>query len=87
MKYLCLICAETVMEQMPDADAEQRYAEYREFTEAIRKSGHLVAVNRCCRPMPRPRCGYARARSRPLTGPTRRRRSSSVVITLSRPRI
>lgn len=74
MKYLCLICAETFMEQMPEADAEQRYAEYREFTEAIRK-------------LPRPRCGFARARSRPLTGPTRRRRSSSVVITLSRPRI
>ena len=50
MKYLCLICAETVMEQMADADAERRYAEYREFTEAIRKSGHLVAVNRLLPP-------------------------------------
>ena len=50
MKYLCLICAETVMEQMPEADVERRYAEYREFTEAIRKSGHLVAVNRLLPP-------------------------------------
>jgi len=50
MKYLCLICAETFMEQMPEADAEPRYAEYREFTEAIRKSGHLVAVNRLSPP-------------------------------------
>ena len=50
MKYLCLICAETVMEQMSEANAEQRYAEYREFTEAIRKSGHLVAVNRLSPP-------------------------------------
>ena len=25
MKYLCLICAETVMEQMPEADAEKHF--------------------------------------------------------------
>jgi len=50
MKYLCLICAETVMEQLPEADAEKRYEEYREFTEAIRQSGHLVAVNRLVPP-------------------------------------
>jgi hypothetical protein len=35
---------------MPEAAAEQRYAEYREFTEAIRKSGHFVAVNRLLPP-------------------------------------
>jgi hypothetical protein len=46
MKYLCLICAETVMEQMPEDDAEKHFEEYHEFTEAIRKSGHLIAVNR-----------------------------------------
>ena len=42
MKYLCLICAETVMEQMPEAAAEKHYEEYREFTEGIRKSGHRL---------------------------------------------
>ncbi len=39
MKYLCLISAETLMEQMLPADVEQRFEEYRKFTEAIRKSG------------------------------------------------
>jgi hypothetical protein len=28
MKYLCLICAEKVMEQMPEADAAKHYEEY-----------------------------------------------------------
>jgi hypothetical protein len=46
MKYLCLICAETVMEQMTAADAEQHYEEYAEFTEAIKKSGHYLGCNR-----------------------------------------
>jgi len=46
MKYLCLICAEKVMEQMPEGDAAKHYEEYREFTDSIRKSGHLVSVNR-----------------------------------------
>lgn len=46
MKYLCLICAEKVMEHMPAADAERHFEEYREFTEAIKKSGHFVAANR-----------------------------------------
>jgi len=46
MKYLCLICAEKVMEQMTDADAAQHYEEYREFTDGIRKSGHLISANR-----------------------------------------
>jgi hypothetical protein len=46
MKYLCLICAETVMEQMPDADAERHFQEYAEFTVAIRKSGHFRGANR-----------------------------------------
>src|SRR5215470_5148373 len=46
MKYLCLICAEKVMEQMPEADAAKHYEEYREFTESIRASGHLVSANR-----------------------------------------
>ena len=46
MKFLCLICAEKLMEQMPEADAEKHFEEYREFTESIRKSGHFIGVNR-----------------------------------------
>lgn len=46
MKYLCLICAETVMEQMPDADAERHFQEYAEFTGNIKKSGHFQGANR-----------------------------------------
>jgi hypothetical protein len=50
MKFLCLICAEKMMEQMPEADAERHFEEYREFTEAIRKSGHFIGVNRLLPP-------------------------------------
>ena len=50
MKFLCLICAEKMMEHMPEADAERHYEEYREFTEAIRKSGHFIGVNRLLPP-------------------------------------
>jgi hypothetical protein len=46
MKYLCLICAETMMEQMPEDEARACLAEYGQFTEEIRRSGHLVGVNR-----------------------------------------
>ncbi len=46
MKYLCLICAEKVIEQMPEAEARQCFEEYRTFTEAIRRSGHFVGCNR-----------------------------------------
>src|SRR4030088_2330921 len=46
MKYLCLISADTLMEQMSPHDAEQLYEEYRLFTEQIRKSSHLISVNR-----------------------------------------
>ena len=46
MKYLCLICAEKVMEQMTEAAAEQHYEEYAEFTKAIRESGHFLGCNR-----------------------------------------
>jgi hypothetical protein len=50
MKFLCLICAERVMEQMPRPDAEKHFEDYREFTEAIRKSGHFVGCNRLLPP-------------------------------------
>lgn len=46
MKYLCLICAEKVMEQMPKADADRHYEEYAEFTQSIRESGQYVGGNR-----------------------------------------
>lgn len=50
MKYLCLICAEKVMEQMPRADADNHFEEYRAFTDAIRQSGHYIACNRLMPP-------------------------------------
>ena len=46
MKFLCLICAETRMELMSDADARRHFAEYTEFTDAIRRTGHYVGCNR-----------------------------------------
>lgn len=46
MKYLCLIAAEKVMEQMEPADADRHFEEYREFTDEIRQSGHYVSCNR-----------------------------------------
>jgi len=50
MRFLCLICAETVMEQMQEADAQRHFQEYAEFTEAIRGSGHLIGCNRLLPP-------------------------------------
>ena len=50
MKYLCLICAETFMETMPPAFAEKHFAAYRNFTDDIRASGHLVDCNRLLPP-------------------------------------
>ena len=50
MKFLCLICAEAVMEQMSEADAEKHYQEYAEFTAAIQQSGHFVGCNRLMPP-------------------------------------
>ena len=46
MKYLCLICAETVMEGMPTAVADQHYRDYAAFTDDIRRNGHFVSANR-----------------------------------------
>lgn len=50
MKFLCLIAAEKVMEQMTEADALRHYEEYREFTDDIRRSGHLVSCHRLVPP-------------------------------------
>ncbi len=50
MKYLCLICAKKLMEQMTTDDAEKHFAEYTEFTEVIRKSGHYLGCNRLLPP-------------------------------------
>jgi hypothetical protein len=46
MKFLCLICAERVMEQLTPEEARQHYADYGKFTQAIRGSGHFVGANR-----------------------------------------
>jgi hypothetical protein len=46
MKFLCLICAEKVMEQMPEADVEKHFGEYKEFTDSIKASGHFIGANR-----------------------------------------
>jgi hypothetical protein len=50
MKFLCLICAETVMEQMPEADAAKHFEEYVAFTEGIRRSGQYVGGTRLLPP-------------------------------------
>jgi hypothetical protein len=50
MKFLCLICADTLMEQMSEADAEKHYQDYAKFTDAIRRSGHFIGCNRLLPP-------------------------------------
>ena len=50
MKYLCLICAEKVMEQMTAEDAERHYREYENYIEEIRTSGHYLGCNRLLPP-------------------------------------
>lgn len=50
MKFLCLICADKVMEQMSAADAEKHFGDYVEFTENIRRSGHYIGCNRLLPP-------------------------------------
>ena len=46
MKYLCLICAETMLEQMSEAEAEKHLQEYSEFNESIKENGHYLGANR-----------------------------------------
>jgi len=46
MKFLCLICADTMMEHMSEVAAAKHYADYRAFIEEIKDSGHYVSCNR-----------------------------------------
>jgi len=50
MKYLCLICADKMMEDMPQADADQHYQDYAAFTENLRRNGQLLSCNRLMPP-------------------------------------
>jgi hypothetical protein len=50
MKYLCLICADTLMEHMTEAAAEKHYQDYAVFTDEIRRSGNFVGCNRLLLP-------------------------------------
>jgi hypothetical protein len=46
MKYLCLVCAEKVIEQVSEAEAARHFDEYRDFTNGLRERGHYIACNR-----------------------------------------
>ena len=46
MKFLCLICAEKVMEHLSEADADRHFDEYAAFTREIRDRGHYAGCNR-----------------------------------------
>ena len=46
MKFLCLVWVETVMEELPAAEADRTMGEYLEFARSIRASGHYVGGNR-----------------------------------------
>ena len=46
MRYVCLICAEKVMEDLSPMDATSLFEEYARFTDEIKESGHFVGGNR-----------------------------------------
>jgi hypothetical protein len=46
MKFLCLISAEKVMEDLPATDAESHFQEYAQFTNWLKTKGHFVGANR-----------------------------------------
>lgn len=46
MKFLCLICADTLMEHMSEEAATRHYADYRVFIDEIKRSGHFLACDR-----------------------------------------
>jgi DNA-binding XRE family transcriptional regulator len=45
-RFLCLVCADKLLEQMPRAAADRHLAQYRVVTERLRKRGALLACNR-----------------------------------------
>ncbi len=46
MKFLCLICAERVMEQLTPEEAKQHYDDYGVFTREASANGQLLGANR-----------------------------------------
>ena len=50
MKFLCLICADRLMEHMDESEAERHFADYTDFIESIRRSGHYLGCNRLLPP-------------------------------------
>jgi hypothetical protein len=46
MKYLCLICAERVMEDMTEQEAALHFQDYEAFVAEIRRDGQYVSGNR-----------------------------------------
>ena len=50
MRFLCLIRAETPIDDMPLVEAARHFGEYAAFTEGIRRSGHYVDCNRLLPP-------------------------------------
>ncbi len=50
MKFLCLICAETTVDEMSVVEGARLFGEYAAFTEGIRRSGHCVGANRLLPP-------------------------------------
>jgi hypothetical protein len=46
MKYLCLICAEKLMERMTEADAKRHLQDYAVFIQDIKRSGHFIDCSR-----------------------------------------
>jgi DNA-binding HxlR family transcriptional regulator len=45
-QFLCLICAQTLMEQMSPAQAKRHLAQYRALTADLRRRGQLIGGNR-----------------------------------------
>jgi hypothetical protein len=46
MKYVCLLAAERLLEDLSTAEAEQHLIAYQEFMDEIRRSGHFIACQR-----------------------------------------
>ena len=46
MKYLCLISATRLMEDMTPAEATRHFQEYAEFTRELKLNGQFVSANR-----------------------------------------